>query len=80
MFPSGLNRHGGLLDKWAMGVDSEVTTELIITIKMLIPYTWTLTHSRTIAINIYIYAQSVVLIAGEKYLFCRIVRLSPCLD
>ena len=44
MCPSGLNWHGGLLDKREVGVDYEVTTELIIlTIEMLI-----LTHERSL--------------------------------
>ena len=50
---------------------------MIIKIEMLILYTWMLTHSGTIAINIYIYAQCVILIAGEK--FVSFVELSVSL-
>ena len=76
--PSGLNRHGGLLDKRGSGdrLRSHYKV-IIITFEMLILCTWTLSHSGTISINIYIYTQCVILIAGEK--FVSFVELSVSL-
>ena len=83
MCPSGLNRHGGLLDKRGSGgrLRSHYRV-IIITIEMLILCTsFALTHSGTIAINIYIYLRSVCrLDCCWKVSFCCRVSSSRSLS